>query len=95
MARPATRRAADKAVLRTNQGWLGYNFAEGAESIRPSGHRRDSRLEFIIDQQPFPDADQLERELKACLDASGARAVAQKPKVSAQTATSVEHRRDP
>jgi len=56
-----------KAVLRTNDGWLGFNFADGAEDVRPSGHRRDSRLEFVIDNGQFPTAEALQGELRACL----------------------------
>ena len=63
--RPGGRRV--KAVLRTDQGWMGFNFADGAENIRPSGYRRDSRLEFVIDNQHFPSADALESELRARL----------------------------
>ena len=56
-----------KAVLRTNEGWRGFNLADGAEAIQPSGHRRDSRLEFVIESDQFPAAEVLEIELRACL----------------------------
>ena len=62
---PGARRA--KAVLRTNEGWWGFNFADGVEEVRPSGYRRDSRLEVVIENAPFPDTDRLEEQLKACL----------------------------
>ena len=56
-----------KAVLRTNEGWWGFNFAKGLEEVRPSGYRRDSRLELIIDSDIFPDIQALEQALRACL----------------------------
>lgn len=62
---PGARRA--KAVLRTNEGWWGFNFADGVEEVRPSGHRRDSRLEVVIERELPPDTDALERALRACL----------------------------
>jgi G3E family GTPase len=62
---PSTRRT--KAVLRTTDGWWGFNFAEGIEETRPSGYRRDSRLELVIESDAAPDADMLEQGLRACL----------------------------
>ena len=56
-----------KAVLKTNEGWLGFNFTDGSETVRPSGYRRDSRLEFIIDGEQAPDPSEIERALKLCL----------------------------
>ncbi len=56
-----------KAVFRTNEGWWSFNLAGGAEDFRPSGHRRDSRVEVILEGAAFPDADQLERRLRACV----------------------------
>lgn len=62
---PGARRT--KAVLRTNEGWWGFNFADGMEEVRPSGYRRDSRLEVVIEGEQVPDSDALERKLRACL----------------------------
>lgn len=62
---PGARRT--KAVLRTDEGWLGFNLADGIREVKPSAYRRDSRLEVIIESDQFPDADALERELRACL----------------------------
>jgi G3E family GTPase len=62
---PGARRA--KAVLRTTDGWLSYNLADGVEEFRPSGYRRDSRIEVIVEGAEPPDADGLERQLRACL----------------------------
>lgn len=56
-----------KAVLRTTEGWWGFNFAEGVEEARPSGYRRDSRLEVVIEGAQLPDAASLENELRDCL----------------------------
>ena len=56
-----------KAVLRTEQGWHGYNLTEGVEEIRPTGYRRDSRLEFIVDGDDVPDIEWVEDSLRACL----------------------------
>ncbi len=61
---PGARRV--KAVLRTTEGWLAFNFADGAEEIRPSGYRRDSRLELVVEGAPLPHTEGLERELQAC-----------------------------
>jgi G3E family GTPase len=62
---PGARRT--KAVLRTNEGWWGFNIAEGAEEVRPSGYQRDSRLEVVIEGDQYPDLDVLNRALRACL----------------------------
>jgi G3E family GTPase len=62
---PGARRT--KAVLRTNEGWWGFNIANGVEEVRPSGYRRDSRLELVIESDAFPDADALGQALRACL----------------------------
>ena len=56
-----------KAVLRTNEGWFGYNFSGQEQDIQPSGYRRDSRIEIIVNgplDQAFDDA---ENELRDCL----------------------------
>ena len=62
---PGARRA--KAVLRTTNGWQSFNFVDGVEEVRPSGYRRDSRLEVVVEKAPLPDTDTLERGLRACL----------------------------
>ncbi len=56
-----------KAVLRTNEGWWGFNFAEGVQEVRPSGYRRDSRLEIMIKGDQFPHPDVLEKSMRDCL----------------------------
>ena len=56
-----------KAVLHTNKGWKAYNFTDGTEEVRASGHRRDSRIEVIIDGTTLPDTQALELELRSCL----------------------------
>jgi G3E family GTPase len=63
--RPGVARA--KAVLRTDRGWLGFNYAGDIDELRPSGHRRDSRLELLGEDGSLPAADLLEQELRACL----------------------------
>ena len=62
---PGVRRT--KAVLRTTEGWWGFNVADGVEEVRPSGYRRDSRIELVIEGTLLPDADALEHELRGCL----------------------------
>jgi G3E family GTPase len=61
-----------KAVLRTTDGWWSFNYADGVDELRPSGYRRDSRLEVVIDGEQCPDADTLEQGLRACLAPSPA-----------------------
>ena len=56
-----------KAVLHTNEGWWSFNFADGFEELRPSGYRRDSRLEMLFEGEDFPDPDSIEAGLRACL----------------------------
>ena len=55
-----------KAVLRTNEGWWGFNYTPDMEQLRPSSHRRDSRLEVIFDGDNF-DQDGIESTLRHCL----------------------------
>ena len=62
---PGARRT--KAVLRTNEGWWAFNLADGIEELRPSGHRRDSRLEVVIESEELPDLAALEQSLRGCL----------------------------
>lgn len=62
---PSARRA--KAVLRTDQGWWGFNCADGVDTVQPSGYRRDSRLEIIFDGEDIPDLEDLERSLRDCV----------------------------
>ena len=69
---PGARRV--KAVLRTNEGWWGFNFADGIEEVQPSGYRRDSRLEIVIESAQLPDADVLEQKLRGCLTSPAATA---------------------
>ena len=56
-----------KAVLRTNEGWWCFNFVDRKEELRPSGYRRDSRIEVIIEGEDVPDIQSLEQELQKCL----------------------------
>ena len=56
-----------KAVLRTNEGWWSFNFVDRKEELRPSGYRRDSRIEVIIEGEDVPDIQSLEQELQKCL----------------------------
>ena len=56
-----------KAVLRTNEGWWKFNFVSQAETLKPSGYRRDSRIEVIMEGPCDQLVDQFEQELKACL----------------------------
>ena len=63
---PGARRA--KAVLHTNEGWWGFNYADGIEAVRPSGYRRDSRLEVVIEGEQFPNTAMLEEKLHGCLE---------------------------
>ena len=62
---PGVRRT--KAVMRTHQGWFGFNIADGVQEIRSTGYRRDSRLEIIIEDGEYPDTRALEERLRACL----------------------------
>lgn len=62
---PGARRT--KAVVRTDRGWWGFNFADMIEDVKPSGYRRDSRLEVVIENARVPDVDGLEQKLRACL----------------------------
>ena len=56
-----------KAVLRTNEGWWGFNFVGQTQTLKPSGYRRDSRVEVIIEGPCEERVEQFERELKECL----------------------------
>ena len=62
---PGVRRT--KAVVRTDTGWHAFNFSDGIETIHPSGYRRDTRVELIIEDADYPDEDRLEDELKGFL----------------------------
>ena len=53
-----------KAVLRSNDGWCSFNYTDGIQVVRHSGHRRDSRLEIIFEGNAFPDVDTLEQALR-------------------------------
>lgn len=58
-----------KAVLRTNEGWWSVNFTDGNGDVQASSYRRDSRVEVLIDSKSFPDVDELEESLRACVAA--------------------------
>ena len=63
---PQTRRV--KAVLRTTDGWKSFNLADGAEEVRTSGYRRDSRVELVLEGCDSPPASlALEESLRECL----------------------------
>ena len=53
--------------MRTNEGWWSFNFADGVEELRPSGYRRDSRLEVIFEGADLPNPARIEQEMRACL----------------------------
>ena len=44
-----------------------FNFADKAQLIRPTGYRRDSRLEVLIDGDNYPNTDELKTALLTCL----------------------------
>ena len=56
-----------KAVIRTNEGWWKFNFVNQVETLQPSGYRRDSRIEVIIEGTCDELIEQFELELRACL----------------------------
>lgn len=56
-----------KAVLRTNEGWWTFNFSHGVEEVKPSGYRRDSRIEMITEGEFVSNPNDLEQRLQACL----------------------------
>lgn len=58
-----------KAVLHTTDGWLSYNIIGESKTIRPSGHRRDSRVEVILEGEAFPNHEALEQALLDCVAA--------------------------
>ena len=64
-ALPGARRA--KAVLHTTEGWWSFNIADGEQDLHPSGYRRDSRIEIVLEGDAFPSAEALERQLHGCL----------------------------
>ena len=53
--------------MRTNQGWLAFNIADGVQNVRLTGYRRDSRLEAIIEDGQYPDTVALGEKLRACV----------------------------
>lgn len=65
----AVRRA--KAVLRTNEGWWAFNLVDGSEEMWPSGHRRDSRIELVVQGESPPNPETIEEHLRACLVIEG------------------------
>jgi G3E family GTPase len=52
-----------KAVLHTSDGWWSFNGARGAEDVRPSAWRRDSRVELVFDAGERVDERGLDVEL--------------------------------
>ncbi|MEM6455618.1 MAG: GTP-binding protein [Acidobacteriota bacterium] len=56
-----------KAVLRTDDGWLSFNFTQDLREARPTAYRRDSRIEVIVQGKPAADLDALDAMLRACL----------------------------
>ena len=71
IALPGVRRV--KAVLRGSNGWCSFNFADGAKATKPSGYRRDSRIELVVDGAALPDTAALDASLRACVRASPSR----------------------
>lgn len=53
-------------MLRTDDGWWGFNIADGIKGMKPSSYRRDSRVEVTIEGDYFPDTDDLEPSLREC-----------------------------
>lgn len=62
---PALVRA--KGVFRTERDWLLFNLTAGACSITPITWRRDSRMEWIVQEKAHPDWDALEKQLQAAV----------------------------
>ena len=62
---PGARRT--KAVVKTNDGWWGFNIVDEEKDVRPSGYRRDTRFEVIIENESYPDTELLEQKLRSCL----------------------------
>ncbi len=62
---PGARRV--KAVFRTRAGWTSFNAADGVEHTSESGYRRDSRFEVIVENEPLPEALDLENALRECV----------------------------
>lgn len=62
---PGSRRT--KAVVRTADGWWGFNMVDEIKEVLPTGYRRDSRVEVIIEGDQFPDTDAIEQKLRQCL----------------------------
>lgn len=56
-----------KAAIHTDGGWVSVNVADGAASVRPSAHRRDSRLEIIWVGGEAPAPEAVEGGLLSCL----------------------------
>ena len=56
-----------KAVLRTDDGWYGFNFTRRARDARPAAYRRDSRIEVIFRGQEVADLDALDEALHRSL----------------------------
>ncbi len=53
-----------KAVIRTNEGWCAFNFTNDVQEVRPSGYRRDSRLEIIFEGDGRSDISNLDKKLR-------------------------------
>ncbi len=56
-----------KAVLRTNEGWWAFNLVDGSEEMWPTGHRRDSRIELVVQGELSAHPETIEQRLRACL----------------------------
>ncbi|MEM7518355.1 MAG: GTP-binding protein, partial [Planctomycetota bacterium] len=59
-----------KAVFRTTEGWLSFNFSGGVAEVKPSGYRRDSRLEIVFDGALPADTEDFESRLQGCLSST-------------------------
>ena len=53
-----------KAVLRTEDGWWGFNFTPSAREARPTAYRRDSRIEVILSGEDVADLEALDEDLR-------------------------------
>ena len=56
-----------KAVLRTDQGYLSFNFRDEVREVKASSYRRDSRVELIFKDEHLPDLEKLEATLSDCI----------------------------
>lgn len=56
-----------KAAVQTNEGWWSFNFIGPTQTLRKTGHRRDSRVEVILDSLDDERILQLKQEFTSCL----------------------------